>query len=114
MVVVNKTYALHEGLAFWAYDYHANTATCSWVFAHYSSMVDVPTGVPNHIVKASTCMGLIQAAYKNQAASTRWTWPLKLGVGLLCVVSLTCSTRCTPSSYSTQEGRRYSSCTSSR
>ncbi|KAJ7893839.1 hypothetical protein B0H14DRAFT_3427133 [Mycena olivaceomarginata] len=67
-VVANKTYALHEGLAFWAHDYHANAATRNWAFAHYSSMVEVPAGTPDHIIEASARTGLIQTAYKNQAA----------------------------------------------
>jgi hypothetical protein len=58
-VVANKTFAVHEGLAFWAHDYLANAATRNWVFAHYSSMVDVPAAVPSHVVEASARAGLV-------------------------------------------------------
>jgi hypothetical protein len=67
-VVANKTYAIHEALAFWAHDYHANAATRNWAFGHYTSIVDVPTNVPNHTVEASARAGLIQKAYKSQVA----------------------------------------------
>jgi hypothetical protein len=46
-VVANKTYAIHEALAFWAHDYHANAATRNWVFGHYDSIVNVPANIPN-------------------------------------------------------------------
>ncbi|KAJ7859045.1 hypothetical protein B0H14DRAFT_2577416 [Mycena olivaceomarginata] len=67
-VVANKTFAVHEGLAFWAHDYLANAATRNWAFAHYSSMVDVPAAVPSYVVEASARAGLVRTAYQNQAA----------------------------------------------
>ncbi|KAJ7726180.1 hypothetical protein B0H14DRAFT_2641160 [Mycena olivaceomarginata] len=74
-VVANKTFAVHEGLAFWAHDYLANAATRNWAFAHYSSWWMCQPPCP------AISSGLVRTAYQNQAAFHKVDMATQPGAG---------------------------------